>query len=551
MSARFRPVLGAPAALEDRAVATTRVGRATSRGRAAIRRADARHARWMLLGGLLLVRIVLSTVMISRPGLQYDETLFVNAATLRVPGIFLLQSFHGIPLLLMSYIGALKSWLYDPIFALFGTSPATIRTPVVLLASAGMVLTYLAIRDLVNRPVAIVAFAALCFDNSVLWFTRDDVGPSAIEFFLKCAALLCAARFARRPSARWVSLLLATMALGVFNKLNFIWTVNAATAISLVVIVRYRGSLRHRWRLAALWFVGLAVLYACFAVYYLHNDIASTGAGLDHGGLGQPWLLFKNGTFGVLSGTWFYDYALAPADYNSIVVWVFITLFSAGAIASVIFRRLRNLAVAGLALATLLVALQTKLTPQATAGWHYVSIYPFVTIVASYGAYAIARTVVRRQRSIYVTLACALGVALAYDGAVLAGYLNVLASKEPTNAGWSPAIYRLSRELQGSHASIFTADWGILNPLFALHPSRRYTELTFQLAAPTSASLAQVGSMLAATPGPKLIVTHPVAVAAFPQVDASLVKAAGRHLRLVNTVDGHNGRPVFLVYAYR
>ena len=36
----------------------------------------------------------------------------------------------------------------------------------------------------------------------------------------------------------------------------------------------------------------------------------------------------------------------------------------------------------------MLIAVQNLLTPQGTAGWHYISIYPFVTMVAAYGAYA-------------------------------------------------------------------------------------------------------------------------------------------------------------------
>ena len=70
------------------------------------------------LAVVLLARLFLSLQMIGRPGLQYDETLFVNAATLRIPGFFLLHQFLGIPLSVYPYIGALKSWIYSPLFSL-------------------------------------------------------------------------------------------------------------------------------------------------------------------------------------------------------------------------------------------------------------------------------------------------------------------------------------------------------------------------------------------------------------------------------------------------
>ncbi len=514
------------------------------------RLARVRRAGVLALAGLLLARTILSLVMISRPGLQYDETLFVNAATLNLPTFGISNTFLGLPLMLVPYTGALKSWLYYPVFALFGTSPATIRAPVVLLTSAALVLLYLAIRHLVNRPVALVAVIALGFDNSLFWLTRDDVGPSAIEFFLKCAALFCVARFARAASARWVGVLLMVLVLGVFNKLNFIWVVNAAVVVSLILIVRHRNSLGKRRKAVAVWLGGLALLYGCFALYYLGDHIGSSAGGLSQGGLGQPWPVFKYGTASVLSGTWFYDYALAPIGYNQLVVWVTLLLFAAGAVAAVSTRRLRNVPVASLALTTLLIALQTQLTAQATAGWHYISIYPFVTIVASYGAFAIAWMAFGNLSRTYVALACGVAIALAYDGALLARYFDNLSQREPVNVAWSPSIYTLSRYLQHSPAEIFTADWGIVNPLFALHPSPRYTELTFELQSATPSALRALGRALAATPGPKLFVTHPADKAIFPQAVENLATATAGHLRLVKTVDGLDRQPVYLVYAY-
>jgi 4-amino-4-deoxy-L-arabinose transferase-like glycosyltransferase len=533
-------------------VAVLGIRRRAITGRFTVSAAQGRYAVPALLCCLLAIRVGLSLVMIARPGLQYDETLFVNAATLRVPGIFLVSTFHGIPLFLMPYIGALKAWLYDPIFAVFGTSATTIRAPAVVITSLGVLLAYFAVRDLVNRPVAIAAFAGLCFDDSVFWLTRDDVGPSAIEFFLKCAAMWCAARFARRPSVRWVVLLLVTLGLGVFNKLNFIWVVNSAAAISLLVGIRHWRSLRSLWRPAAVWVVGLAVIYALFALYYVHNNIGATGGAGLGGGLGQSWSSWRNGITSVLSGTWFYGYALAPiAIDNGVVVGAYLLLFAVGAVACGATARFRNLPLLGTAVAAVLMAAQIKLTAQATAGWHYVAIYPFVTIVAAYGAFVLASAVGRGRTATFALLACAVGVALAYDGVIYGKSLSNIASKEPSNVAWSPAIYRLDDFVQHSNATIFTADWGILNPLYALHPSGRFVELTFQLMAPTPASLQQVAGALASTSGPRLIITHAPARAVFPETTTSLHSALGPHLHLFRTLDGRDGKPVFEVYRYR
>jgi 4-amino-4-deoxy-L-arabinose transferase-like glycosyltransferase len=503
------------------------------------------------VAGLLVARIALSAQLIGRPGLQFDETLFVNAATLRIRGDFIAHSAGGIPLMVFPYIGALKSWLYDPLFAVFGTSAASIRLPVVLITSAGLVLAYLAVRDLINRPVALLAFGALCLDASIFWLTRDDVGPSAIELFLKCAALWCCARFARAQKARWVWVLLATLALGVFNKLSFIWVVNAAVVVSAAAMFRYRSALRAHLRAASAWVGGLAVIYAGFGAYYVGQHVGNLVAGPGGGSsLGQPWSLFESGMRDVLSGTWFYNYALGSLEPRDVVVVLILALFAVGAIASVASRIERSFAVAGMAVATLLIALQNFLTMQATAGWHYVAIYPFVTIVAAYGAYRGARAVLRRDVLVWAALAGTGALALAYDGALLATYERDIASKEPINPAWSPAIYSLSDNLQHTRARIFTADWGISNPLFALHPSRRYTELAFALRDAGAGSLIGLGRRIASSPGPKLLVTHPAGSLLFHQANRNLFAAVGNHLHPLQTITGRDGAPVYLVYIY-
>jgi len=504
---------------------------------------------WSAVVALLAIRVGLSWHAIGDPGLQQDETLFVNAATLRLPGLNLVHSFGRVPLMIFPYIGALKSWLYYPLFKVFGNSAAVIRVPAVVITSLGLLFVYPAVRDLVNRPVALLAFVALCFDNSVFWLTRDDVGPSALEFALKCAALFCAARFARTPRQRWILLLLAVLALGVFNKLNFIWIVNAATVVSLIVAVRYRDRLRAQWRIAATWIGGLALIYAAWGIYYLHYHIGSI-VGPSGNSLIQPWADFDPGTSGILSGTWFYSYALAPLAPRAAIVWIVIALFTAGAIASVAVPRLRSLPVAALALTTVLISFQTLITLQATAGWHYVAIYPFVTIVAAYGVYAIARIVLLRDTLVYVALAGAAILALTYDGLLMAKYFDQIGS-EPTNAAWSPAIYNLSRDLRHTKGTIFTADWGILNPLFALDPSGRFRELAFALRFPVPGTLAAVEAQVGATPGPKLVVTHVDSTLQFPDANKDLISAMGRHLDLVRVVSGPDHRPVYAVYRYR
>lgn len=514
-------------------------------------RISAERAAWIFVWSLVVIRVAVSVFRISRPGLQADETLFVNAATLRIHGEFIQYQIHGIPILVSPYIGALKSWIYAPIFSLFGGSALTIRLPVILITSAGLPLVYVAVRDLVNRPVALLSVMVLSFDNSVFWLTRDDVGPNAIEFFIKCAVLLCLARLARDRRLRWVWLLLVLLALGVFNKLNFIWTVNATVAASVVVAVYYRRALGSASRLVAVWVGGLAAIYAGFAAYYLGEHISALNAPVHHGSLlSYTWPLYEQGTKQILSGTWFLDYALTSTNPWMPVVWVIVGLFVIGAMTSVVVRRLRSLTIACLSLVTVLTGVQILFTSQATAGWHYIAIYPFVMIVAAYGVWALARLLLRREAWVALAVAVVGVAAVTYDGVLLGKYFRTL-NREPRFSAWTTAIYPLSQYVRHQGGKVIVADWGIYDPLLALDPSRRYVDEQFTFVNPDPVSLKDAAALVAGIKGPKLIITHADGSLVFPTVNSDLRRAEAGHLRLLRTVSGVDGKPLFLVYRYQ
>src|ERR1700678_3602249 len=70
-------------------------------------------------------------------GIQDDEVLFATAV-FHLPGatVFHARVFHHqLPLMLLSYLGALKSWIYFPILTLIRPSYLSIRLPVLLIGA--------------------------------------------------------------------------------------------------------------------------------------------------------------------------------------------------------------------------------------------------------------------------------------------------------------------------------------------------------------------------------------------------------------------------------
>ena len=143
---------------------------------------------------LLVVAGVYFTVMAGRyiasPGLQYDEVLFVNAATGEpTNGLFVAKRIFGLPVMLMGYIGALKAYLYYPVFQVFGVSPETVRWPVILASLATLVLTYLVARFTFDRLVSALLVLVMSVDPTFMYLTKLDYGPVALMMVLKVSAL--------------------------------------------------------------------------------------------------------------------------------------------------------------------------------------------------------------------------------------------------------------------------------------------------------------------------------------------------------------------------
>ena len=95
-------------------------------------------ARWEVLTllGLMSLYLALATYKIHSPGIYYDEILSVGPPAAGQPYF----KYLGLPLMIFPYIGALKSWIYTPIFALFGVSAITIRLPVILISCGTLAL---------------------------------------------------------------------------------------------------------------------------------------------------------------------------------------------------------------------------------------------------------------------------------------------------------------------------------------------------------------------------------------------------------------------------
>ena len=128
----------------------------------------------------------LGSLWIAWPGLEYDEARFV-VASYPSPDVQAAYTMHfrGRPVVLMvvSYMGALKGWLYIPIPKAWPPSAALVRLPMLLVGAAGLYCFYHFARRAFGTTAALAALALAATDPIYLFTTRLDWGPVAIQHF--------------------------------------------------------------------------------------------------------------------------------------------------------------------------------------------------------------------------------------------------------------------------------------------------------------------------------------------------------------------------------
>ena len=86
---------------------------------------------------LCLLFIVLGWPFLKRLGIEVDEALVASGIYKRAVAWYSMRLFrHQLPLMELSYLGALKTWIVAPIFAVWGPGPVSLRLPSAPLARA-------------------------------------------------------------------------------------------------------------------------------------------------------------------------------------------------------------------------------------------------------------------------------------------------------------------------------------------------------------------------------------------------------------------------------
>src|ERR1700733_1601520 len=132
----------------------------------------------------------------TRLGIEADEALVGNGIYEHGAPIYSWKwgSFE-IPIMLLSYLGALKTWFYSVWFLPWRPGPVSLRLPMLLIAAATLWQFFLLLDRTVSRRAAWIGTVLLASDSSYLLMNAADSGPVTLQFFLKSSAILLVLKF--------------------------------------------------------------------------------------------------------------------------------------------------------------------------------------------------------------------------------------------------------------------------------------------------------------------------------------------------------------------
>jgi hypothetical protein len=351
---------------------------------------------WAYVLLMACVFIVLASYSINHPGLYYDEALFVNAATGATQSdLFVHRRVLGVPVMLMSYIGALKAWIYYPIFKIFDISIASIRFPAILLGAASIILLYWYVSQQFSKVAAVIFLALAAIEPSTIFHSRLDWGPTALMMVFRGGLFVSLGLFLKTGEKQYLRLAVLCCAIGIFDKLNFVW-IALAGGVSAVVFYPERFNIPLISRLGTQKL--LILVSAGVILIFIALTVRATGGANPTGELGFTDIVFRWNQFFSLfamtvAGTGVYDFVITgsnPARSHHAIA------LTAGAIASIFgitvglrSNLIRPQALGFLVLFAFLLAAQIFITRKATGPHHFATLAPLWLVFFSIGIWSL------------------------------------------------------------------------------------------------------------------------------------------------------------------
>ncbi|MFB3827956.1 MAG: hypothetical protein ACE15B_14385 [Bryobacteraceae bacterium] len=513
---------------------------------------------WFVLAGCLFV---------PRLGIQADEVYFSGGLYEPAAYRYGVRIFHRrVPLMLLNYLGATKTWFYAALFRVWPLSLNSLRVPMLAGGAAAVALFWLLLARVAGRRAAVIGAVLLATDAVFLLVTLW--GPVLFYHLLLLGSLLLFVRFHRTGGRGALAAAAFCAGLGLWDKALFLWALAGMAAAALAAFPRpvLRAVTRRNAAAAALGLLAGALPLAMFNVNsrgetlrgnssFTLTEVAGKAEVLRDsldGSLLFGWIVAEEGVPRAPRGP-VERAACALSDAfgqptGSPVFWAYAAAF---VLLPLLWRTPARKPVLFALVFSAVTWVQMAVTRNAGAAAHHtLLLWPMPHLAAA----VVIAEVSRRGRRTGVALAAAVVLVLAGGNVLVANQYLAQAVRYGPGPGFSDAIFPLADYLERLGARpVFLADWGMLDPLRFLGRGKLPLRVvTDPLVKPADGGDRKKVAEWLAEPG-HVFVSHTKDRAVYPAARARLLElaaACGYRPEPPRVIADGRGRPVFEVYRF-
>ena len=510
--------------------------------------------------------------LIPHLGVQDDETLFAQAI---YPPRYELFAVHlgrfSVPLMLMSYLGALKSWVYWPILHVFGAGIATLRVPMLMAGVASVWLLYLLLRRTAGEAAAVIGCCLLAADSTYLVTTCFDWGPVALQHLLVLAGMLLLMKFYQERGTWALAGGFFLFGLALWDKALAVWMLSGLAVAAMTVFPRrvlqvltFRRAVIGGLALA-LGALPLIVFNATTSFRTLRDNLHRDGSQIARKAEVLRDTAGGYGLFGYLTA----EDSATPSPHHPAGAWEMVSArisgwaghprrslllyaFVLALVLSPLATRERRRAILFCLIAMAVAWIQMATTANAGASVHHtILLWPLPEMVI---ALALAGLPRRFGRFGFLAVAAVMA-AVIMPGVLVANEYRVVMLRNGGGPAWNTAIIGLSDYLQGVRAKyVLCLDWGILDPLRLLQQGR--LPLAFgnvEVSKPELNAQDREAVFRMISEPANVFITHTAAFEVFPGASEKLLQfaaEAGYQRQRMAEISDTFGRRVFEVYRF-
>lgn len=506
-------------------------------------------------------------------GIEADETLFVQGIYHPRAELYAVRIGHAsIPLMLMTYVGALKSWIYARLFHSFGAGVMTLRIPMVLAGTISIWLFFLLLRRIAGERAALVGCTLLAVDSAYLLTLCFDWGPVALQHLLLIGAMLALLKFYQEKNDRYLAAGFFLFGLALWDKALAVWALSGLGVAALLVFPRqvfWRLS-RRRVAVAFLAFILGALPLLAYNVRHhwttfagnFHRDTSELGGKLQM----LRTTAEGRGLFGWMTAEdWQTPHPRLPdgpiqrvsADISAIAAHprrhLLLYAFFLALLLAPWAGRMETRAILFALITGAVAWIQMAITANAGGSVHHtILLWPLPELVIALSFAGASRRLGRAGLPVLAVVLAAMLV----SGALVTNEYYAVAVRNGGAQSWSNAIFPLSQYLKKAPAkTVYCMDWGILDPLRLLNRGSLPLAMgTDQVAKDQlSADDRQIVERMISDPA-NLFISHTAGFEFFPAWNPKLIQMAGSlgyRQELQAEISDPFGRPVFDLYRFR